>query len=210
MLDLYLIRHGESENNKYHSHVVGGISKDTDLTEEGMMQAELLGKRLKDDVKFDKILSSIAVRASKTCDIACSIAGYNINDIIRSERLFETDRGEMVGLKREHAKAFFSRPDIDSWTYIPKDGESNQMAAQRMHDFLKEHLDDFQYHGTVAVFGHGNIFRAFLKTVMGYKEEYVQWDKVYNMPIENTSIAHLQYDGNVWNLKRWNDIGHLK
>jgi broad specificity phosphatase PhoE len=213
MLELYLIRHGESVNNKYHEDTVGGISKDTGLTREGLRQAELLGKRLREsEIYFDKIFSSAAIRASKTCDIASSIAEYDLNIIIKTEKLFETNRGEMVGMKRDYVKTFFTRPDIDPWSYCPKNGESNQMAGERMYNYLKKNLNNFNYDGRVAVFGHGNIFRAFLKIIM---DEYrspnsVDWHKIYTIPVDNTSITILNKEYAEWHTERINDIRHLK
>ena len=58
-MDLYIIRHGESQGN------IGLDVEDPKLTETGHKQAELLALRLR-NIKFDAILSSPLTRAIQT------------------------------------------------------------------------------------------------------------------------------------------------
>lgn len=79
-IDIYLIRHAESEANRRMSHILTGQSKDVDLSEDGLTQAERLGRRLIDEgVRFDQVYSSTALRAAKTCDIVARIIKYPCN-----------------------------------------------------------------------------------------------------------------------------------
>lgn len=60
MLDIYLIRHAESEMNN-NRHLIGGRSNYTQLSQRGIHQANLLGQRLKQSgIVFDNIYSSSA------------------------------------------------------------------------------------------------------------------------------------------------------
>ena len=87
MLDLYLIRHAESDMNN-SNHLIGGRSNDTPLTKRGMSQAKLLGWRLKSDgIQFDKVYSSTALRANTTAQIVSGIVGYQLEKIVLSEQL---------------------------------------------------------------------------------------------------------------------------
>jgi len=211
MLELYLIRHGESMNNKYNDGVVGGISKDTDLTEDGIKQAENLGKRLREEeCKFDKVFASTAVRASKTYDISARVSGYTSKEVIRTDKLLEVDKGEFVGQKREDVTEFLGRPDINPWTYAPKNGESYQMAAKRTYRYLKENLDGFNYNGKVAVYAHGHLFRTLLKKIMDKSDNPTDWREINKIPIDNTSITHIQYDNGKWKVEKINDTKHLR
>ena len=58
-MDLYIIRHGESQGN------VGHDVENPELTELGRKQAELLALRLR-NIRFDAILSSPLKRAVQT------------------------------------------------------------------------------------------------------------------------------------------------
>ena len=61
-MELYLVRHGQSESN------VGIDVEDPRLTETGVRQAELLGRRLR-DVRFDRVFTSHLTRAIQTAAI---------------------------------------------------------------------------------------------------------------------------------------------
>lgn len=70
-MDLYIIRHGESQGN------VGQDVENPCLTELGQKQAELLALRLR-NVKFDAILSSPLTRAVQTATPLAELRGMPI------------------------------------------------------------------------------------------------------------------------------------
>ncbi len=70
-MDLYIIRHGESQGN------VGRDIENPHLTELGQKQAELLALRLR-NVKFDAILSSPLTRAVQTATPLAELRGMPI------------------------------------------------------------------------------------------------------------------------------------
>ena len=70
-MDLYIIRHGESQGN------VGQDVENPRLTELGQKQAELLALRLR-NVKFDAILSSPLTRAVQTATPLAELRGMPI------------------------------------------------------------------------------------------------------------------------------------
>jgi len=71
MLDIFLIRHAESHGNVNH-HLIGGRSDHFPLTEHGKLQAQKLGERLvAENLQFDQVFSSVAIRAQETARIVC-------------------------------------------------------------------------------------------------------------------------------------------
>lgn len=70
-MDLYIIRHGESQGN------VGQDVENPRLTELGQKQAELLALRLR-NIKFDAILSSSLTRAVQTATPLAELRGMPI------------------------------------------------------------------------------------------------------------------------------------
>lgn len=70
-MDLYIIRHGESQGN------IGQDVENPELTEIGHRQAELLALRLR-NVKFDAILSSPLKRAIQTATPLASLRSMPI------------------------------------------------------------------------------------------------------------------------------------
>ena len=101
MLDIFFIRHAESVGN-VNNHLIGGRSDHLLLTPRGEEQAQLLGHRLhKEGIRFDKIYSSVAIRAKETARIACAqIPDFNL-PIHFDERLVESSQGEWEGQLRQ-------------------------------------------------------------------------------------------------------------
>ena len=97
MLDLYLIRHAESEMN-VQEHLIGGRNDAVNLSPKGELQAWYLGKRFREDrIQFDYIYSSTAVRAQRTAQIVCQEIKYPLDRIIYSTALLELDQGDWEG-----------------------------------------------------------------------------------------------------------------
>ncbi len=78
-MDLYIIRHGESQGN------IGNDVENPELTEHGRKQAELLALRLR-NIKFDAILSSPLKRAIQT---ATPLSELRNTPITVMENLYE-------------------------------------------------------------------------------------------------------------------------
>lgn len=86
-MKVYIVRHGEVPHNALKQY----NTKDEELTELGIKQAEELRDRIK-NMHFDIIFSSPLIRAKHTSDI------ININnDIIIDDRLMERNCGSLSG-----------------------------------------------------------------------------------------------------------------
>jgi len=126
MLDLYLFRHAESQSN-INQHLIGGRSNETPLSQLGELQALWPGERLRnEEVRFDQIYSSTALRTQQTANIVCEKIGYPLENILYSEKLLELDQGDWQGQPRDqiYTPETIARINQDNWNFIPPNGES--------------------------------------------------------------------------------------
>jgi len=158
MLNIYLLRHGETAMNADGNRYCGRT--DVALTEKGIEQANIVKKQLQ-NIEFDAVYSSPLIRAAHTAEIAC-----NGKTVIRDERLIEVDFGKWEGKTR--AEFITENPGIwDQWCKDPtnvKAGEKGETAmevVQRVHSFFEQLLVNYP-NGNIMVVGHNGINRLFL------------------------------------------------
>jgi len=152
----YIVRHGETEMNRYKL-VQGQL--DSPLTEKGISQVEEVAQQFK-TTHFDKVFSSDLLRAQKTAEIIVSEKKLVVET---TKLLREQHYGKYEGTNRDE---YFKR--FDAWrtlseeakhTYkLEEDMESNEEAVSRLITFLREAA--LAYPGkTVLVVCHGAIMR---------------------------------------------------
>jgi len=202
MLELYLIRHAESEMN-YDTTQIGGRSNHVQLTEKGKEQARLLAQRLlREGTRFDEIYTSPAIRAIDTAKIVCStICG--LDKIVIREDIQELSEGDWEGKPRIeiHTEEMLARINSNNWEFKPPNGESQKQVEERMYGFTKGLLAK---NSKVGVFGHGMSFKCLLRGIMEFSPSIT-----YKIAIDNTAITRLKYDKRGWHLLSLNDTGHL-
>lgn len=140
-LDIYFIRHAESEMN-ITPHIIQGRGNNVKLSERGLIQADRLGARLlADKIKFDAVYSSPLLRAYETAKIVCGKIG-NQPAIIRLEQLVEQSHGDWEGKIRNevYTPEVIEQVKADWYNFCPKNGESLKMAEERMYSFVKMFL----------------------------------------------------------------------
>ena len=86
-MKIYIVRHGEVPHNALKQY----NTKDEDLTELGISQAEELRDKIK-DINFDIIISSPLIRAKHTANII----NANNNEIIIDDRIQERSCGDLT------------------------------------------------------------------------------------------------------------------
>jgi broad specificity phosphatase PhoE len=205
MLDLYLIRHGQSTANE-KPFIVGGQTNGAELTVKGGSQAAALGKRLLEErVDFDSVYASTAVRAKQTAVIACQYMGFPASKIRYSNSLLEQCLGDWEGKSKSRVYTPEVRLAINmnTWLYRPPNGESWRDVEARMHYFIQK-LVPKEGRNTVALFTHGMAIKCFLKGLMECSSA-----TAYKMQIHNTSITEAVYDAHGWRVVRINDHAHL-
>jgi len=92
VVELTLVRHGETDANK--DHMLQGGNMDTDLNDTGRQQAHDQAQKLKKK-SFDVIISSPLKRAKETAEIIAKELG--MTDIVYMEQLKERDAGSWSG-----------------------------------------------------------------------------------------------------------------
>ena len=141
-LRLHLIRHGETEWSLSGQHTG---RTDVALTTHGEAQARAL-QPLLDRIRFDAVLTSPAVRARRTCELA----GPGHPAAAIEPDLAEWNYGHYEG--RTSADIQKDRPGWNCYRDGCPDGESAGDVAERADRLLGRlcHL-----HGNVALFSHG-------------------------------------------------------
>ncbi len=144
-MELYLIRHGETEWSRSGQHT---SRTDLPLTDQGRQEAQTLAARLR-GIRFDQIFSSPRLRARTTCELS----GLGTPAI--EPDLAEWDYGSYEGLRA--AEILARQPDWDIYTHGCPDGESPAQVTARA-DRLAARLRPLT--GRVAVFSHGHFGRV--------------------------------------------------
>ena len=138
MTRILLIRHGESEANRQNIFA-GHI--DPDLEQNGLEQAKLTAKFIKDNYNVDKIYASDLKRAYKT-GLALSEL-LNI-DVIKDKGLREIAAGKWEGVLFSDLVKLYA-DDFNKWMYNIgeagcTDGESVKELSERVMNTLEKSL----------------------------------------------------------------------
>lgn len=208
-LEIYLIRHAESEMN-LRPELIGGRSNQSKVTDNGQAQAVALGESLKNQrLTFDAAYSSPAIRALLTAEYSLDYAGDSLKIKIDS-RLQELSQGDWEGISREQ---IYRRHNVltglagDNWNFVPGDkvkGESQAMVAERMASWFDEIIKTYK-EGKIVAFTHGMVIKTLLA-----KKLNLERASVYKRQIGNTGVTILEYNPNLLKLIKNNDCTHLE
>ncbi|MCH8029729.1 MAG: histidine phosphatase family protein [Candidatus Dadabacteria bacterium] len=199
-MDLFLIRHGETEWNR-----VGrcqGIS-DIELNGAGMSQATLLAESLR-NLPVSAVYSSDLKRAVTT---AAAIAGLHGLDVVVEPALREMDQGRFEGLsfvkiKQEH------RELLDRWRESPElvtvpGGETLGEVQNRAYRVIQRISD--QHHGeTVVVVSHHFVIATLLCKILG-----LPLREFGSFSLKAACKNHLSYSDGRFSVELINDVTHL-
>lgn len=173
-MKIYIVRHGQVPHNALNQY----NTKDEDLTELGIKQAEELRNIIK-NMNFDIIICSPLTRAKHTADI------INIHNqkIIYDDRIKERDCGDLSDKPLEVTNR------EEYWNYNTTiqygTSENIRLFFERVFNFLDE-LKTKQY-DTVLIVAHSGVSKAF----SGYFEG-IQDGKFLTRGLKNCEIK--EYD----------------
>jgi broad specificity phosphatase PhoE len=185
MLNVFLLRHGETQYNADGNRYCGRT--DASLTSKGREQAVKVHHQLKDE-KFDAVYSSPLSRACLTAQIATGS-----QQVQTDERIIEVCFGNWEGKTKEEFIAE-DKSLWDAWMHDPGNtkaggiGETGMEVIERVNAFFNEML---QKHAnqTIVVVGHNGINRLYMAYKLGM--ELKSYRRIFQ---ENSAITFFELD----------------
>ncbi len=204
MNKLVLLRHGQSQWN-LENRFTGW--KDVPLTEKGIEEAKNAGQLIKkNNIKFDKIFSSVLQRANKTAEIAMKEAEmkhlFNNNQLnyTTDQSLNERDYGDLVGLNKAETADKFGKEQVHIWRrsydISPPNGESLKDVVNRVSPYFESNISPLIVdEKNILIAAHGNSLRAIMIKVGLHMPE-----EISSIELPTGSPLCLDYDkGNLKN-----------
>ena len=173
MLKIYLVRHGQNEDNA--EGILNG-HRDRPLTQKGVEQAQEVAEKIKESkISFSHILSSPLVRARKTADIIAEKIGFT-GEVEIEPLLIERDFGTMTGVEQKRIEELCAPNIIKTDTIIyflsPEGAETFLDLLARAKKFFSSLQDRF-HEGNILLVSHGDLGK------MLYAAYYdLPWEKV--------------------------------
>jgi probable phosphoglycerate mutase len=162
---LYFVRHGETDWNR-EARLQG--QRDVDLNATGRVQADESGRRLAGllpDLLDPDYVASPLRRTRDTMELMRGALGLPPKEYRIDERLKELTFGRWEGSTwreiRARDAASATRREREKWDFVPPEGESYAMLADRLRPVVAEIDRD-----TVLV-SHGGVARALLTLLAG-------------------------------------------
>lgn len=186
LLELYLVRHGQTEYNRLGK--VQGSGVDADLNETGWMQARAFFQAYR-DVPFKKVFASSLKRAQQ------SVHGFTaagIATVYRPE-LNEIGWGDLEGQiptseRKKVFKSLISRWDAGDTGAKMEGGESPDEVATRQEPFLRDLT--LEESGPILICMHGRAMRILLCQLMGWP-----LFQMNHYPHQNLGLYRLMWAG---------------
>ena len=194
---IYLVRHGETDNNK--NDIIQGAVMDANLNSTGETQSKAAAARLK-KVPFAAAFSSDLVRAKQTAEI---ISLEHHLAVTTAKAIRERGFGKYEGLSvkqygddlKDLLEEFEALSDEAKFDFtFPYGIENLGLSVTRLITFLRE--ISVAYQGKIVlVVSHGALIRHFLIRIGFATFQQLQWQPGINMPISNLGHAVIDCDG---------------
>ena len=155
---LFIVRHGESENNLLRIDSAKLENKDKfGLTEKGIECAKAEANKYTD---FDLVLSSPLRRARETAIIFAKASNC---EVIENDLLNEVDHGDLELCSYDETDTFFKSHNDESVSF--PNGESLLDAKQRTSAFLQQ-IDQEYSEKKILIVTHGHIVLFLLELLL--------------------------------------------
>lgn len=162
MVELYIVRHGETDTN--YTGKINGSATDLALNETGRNQVNYLKEHLNIN-DFDEVYASPLKRAQETA----SILNQGVHEIKTDKRLREIYYGEWDGLLADEVHEKYPQCFNENgylainYSDYSKDAETFKSVLERLQSFI----DDMKDKGDekILVVCHGFVTRSFVKLV---------------------------------------------
>lgn len=178
---LYLVRHGQTEENA--TRIIQGWNPGT-LTPLGIEQAQRLAMRLK-AIRFDAIYSSDSGRAAHTARI---ITQYHDTPIQFTAALRERNMGIYQGRHFEAFEEAQAQSGLPEKDFKPEEGENLYEVRDRAAAFVQR-LRAYHWQQTVLLVAHGRLNTMLLSAALG-----MSLDEALMLKQTNTCVNVLECD----------------
>ncbi|APR00179.1 alpha-ribazole phosphatase [Clostridium botulinum] len=194
-MNIYLIRHGETEQNK-RKNFYGKL--DVGLNEKGEEQSYKVGELLK-DIEFNKIYISDRKRTRETAEIILERNKFyekEKNIIYKDERINEIDFGIFEGKSYEEIGSLYPK-EQEKWekdwkNFAPPKGESAVVFYNRVENFMK-HIQK-EEDGNYLIVTHGGVIRMIYSYILQNNIDFY-----WNFASRNGDITLIKYEyGNLF------------
>lgn len=186
-MQLWLVRHAETEWTKAHRHTG---RTDIPLTDEGRAHARTLGPLLARR-EFALALSSPLSRARETAELAGFGGRIELRDGLR-----EYDYGDYEGITTAEIRA--ERPDWYLWRDGVPEGESPDDVGARVDSVISEVR---AVEGDVVCFAHGHVLRVLAARWTEQPASFAG-----HLALATGAICVLGFEREVPVIWRWNDV----
>jgi 2,3-bisphosphoglycerate-dependent phosphoglycerate mutase len=196
LLDLWLVRHGETTWNA-EKRIQGHM--DSPLSVLGTRQAKALATRLQNK-KFDVIYCSDSGRATETANVLFPETNLHLDARLR-EMHYSILEGRIRAEFSVDEEKHYAEYKRDPYNWKTPGGENWQDLFIRVDAWMKSLPED----GVVAAVTHGGVVRAAFCLMVGHPKFY-EW----NVVISNTSITRFQISLEQKILVTLNDAAHTE
>ncbi|MGB7563826.1 MAG: histidine phosphatase family protein [Prochlorococcaceae cyanobacterium] len=217
-LRIVLVRHGLSSFNLEHR--IQGRDDLSDLTEQGVRQAQATGAALK-ELTLTAIYSSPLRRAADTARQLLSEQGSGLEPVFDDD-LLEVDLAPWSGLLSQEVHERFPE-QAQQWLHSPAELELEaadgrryrpipellEQAGRFMEGLLARHSADRSASGTVLVVAHNAILRCLLLHLLGRSANELRRLRVDNASISVLNLERSAEGGLQVQIESLNATGHL-
>jgi len=240
-MKLYLIRHAQSANNVLWDgdDNTRGRVPDPEITQEGHLQAQLLGAHFahpqaeprqhpfnsvpQTHYGLTHVYCSLMTRSVLTAEYianACNLKLQALPDIFEKNGVYEYDEhGQMQGLPGADREYFEQRfpglrlpDDLNSpgwWNRPAEDDEGFLLRMRRVVDSYRQ--DQAQNDDCIAMVAHSDFIDQFINELMGVERHMHNYesDWVANWSFHNTSVSRVDFINGSHTVVYLNRIDHL-
>ncbi len=214
-MQLYLVRHAESENNAKPVHA---RIEDPPLTAVGRLQAGHLADWIT-SLAFDALITSPVLRALQTTRFITDATGHHVHvwaDVFETGGIYSGHGLEATqgsdGLGRadvirhvafDQSMCTLDDSIVDSGWWAGRDRETSEQAATRATQVVERLKWAFAENQRVVAVIHADFKQALL-------QEMISWKSLNEFgDLSNTGITKLNFDGHRWQLDWLNSVSHL-
>jgi len=202
MKTIYLIRHGETDNNL--NKILQGGNVNIGLNEKGRQQAEAFYQKYR-SAPFKKIYTSSLIRSIESVEkfIAKGIPHEAIKE------LNEISYGIYDGKISSEGKNSSYRRLVSAWDNgdlsAKMEGGESPLEVQERLEHVLEYILRQKEEDPILICMHGRAMRIFLATVLNYDLSYM-----HLFTHQNLGLYILQYTGKMFFIEKFNDTVHLR